>query len=117
MIVNSKVTVYHYNGLDVSSHFETWKRYNYDNVWFFGGQGAGINKGYDDANNFDVRIPYDANKDLSIDNFSIGDIVVQGSLDQEITGQDDLTDYITYNITSITNNNFGHNPHIHIGGK
>lgn len=117
MITNSKVTVYHNSGLDLSSHFETWTRRNYDDVWFFGGLGAGVNKGYDNANNFDVRIPYSENSTLNVQNFSIGDIVVQGSLQQDIETQQDLDGYTVFNITSITNNNFGHNPHIHIGGR
>lgn len=117
MITNSSLTIYHKNGLDVATHFEKWDRYNYNDVWFFGGKGAGINKGYDNANDFDCRIPYDKNSELDITNFSIGDIVVQGTLDFDITTQEDLSDYLIYNITSINNNNFGINKHIHIGGK
>lgn len=117
MITNSSVTIYHQSGLDLTTHFEKWTRYNYENVWFFGGKGAGINKGYDDANNVDIRIPYGQNANLDIGNFSIGDIVVQGTLETDIETEEDLGDYLTYNITSINNNNFGNNQHIHIGGK
>ena len=117
MITNSTLTIYHKNGLDLATHLETWKRYNYDKVWFFGGKGAHVNKGYDDANDVEVRIPYDQNKDLDINNFAIGDIIVQGTLTTDIDTQQDLKDYTIYNITSIKNNTFGDNPHIHIGGK
>lgn len=117
MITNSSLTIYHKNGLDVATHFEKWDRYNYNDVWFFGGKGAGINKGYDNANDFDCRIPYGKNPGLDIATFSIGDIVVQGTLDFDITTQEDLSNYLIYNITSINNNNFGINKHIHIGGK
>ena len=117
MITNSSITVYHYDGLDIVTHLEKWVRYNYDNVWFFGGKGAGINKGYDNANDFDSRIWYELNPTLNIANFSIGDIVVQGTLNINIDTQEDLSDYLIYNITSINDNNFGNNPHIHIGGK
>ena len=117
MITNSKLTVYHNDGLDVATHFEKWKRYNYDNVWFFGGKGAGINKGYDNANDVQVRIPYDQNNGLNIKNFAIGDILVQGELNIDIETQQDLEDHLIYNITSINNNNFGNNQHIHLGGK
>lgn len=116
MITNSSITVYHQNGLDVSTHLEKWKRYNYSNVWFFGGKGATLDKGYDNANSVQVRIPYKDN-DLSIGNFSIGDIVVQGTLNTDITKQQDLSSYLIYNVTSINDNNFGNNPHIHIGGR
>lgn len=115
MITNSSVTVYHNSGLDLVTRLEKWTRYNYNDVWFFGGKGAGINKGYDNANDVQIRIPYDDN--LNIANFAIGDIVVQGTLQTDIETQQDLDNYIFYNITSINDNNFGNHPHIHIGGK
>ena len=117
MITNSSLTVYHKDGLDVATHLEKWTRHNYDKVWFFGGKGAGINKGYDNANDVQVRIPYDQNSGLDIKDFAIGDILVQGELTEEIETQQDLNDYLIYNITSINNNNFGNNQHIHLGGK
>ena len=117
MICNNSLTIYHMSGLDVSTHNEIWTRYNYDNVWFFGGKGAGINKGYDNANDVQIRIPYDLNNELSIDNFAVGDIIVEGTLNTDIETQDDLSEYLIYNITSINNNNFGNNQHIHLGGK
>lgn len=116
MITNSSLTIYHKSGLDVATHFEIWTRYNYDKVWFFGGKGASINKGYDNANDVEIRIPYKENADLNINNFAIGDIIVQGTLDIDIEAQQDLSNYLTYNITSIKNNNFG-TEHIHLGGK
>lgn len=117
MITNSSITIYHKSGLDVSTRLEKWTRYNYDNVWFFGGKGASIDKGYDNANDVQIRIPFDLNPNLNIANFSIGDIVVQGTLATDIDTQSDLDGSLFYNITTIKNNNFGNNPHIHIGGK
>lgn len=117
MICNNSVTVYHKDGLDVATHFEKWRRFNYDNVWFFGGKGAGLNRGYENANDFDCRIWYDKNSQLNIGNFAIGDIVVAGTLDLDIQTQQDLSNYQVYNIRSINDNNFGNNQHIHIGGK
>ncbi len=116
MICNSKVTIYH-KGFDEITKLETWTRYNYGNVWFFGGKGAGINKGFTDANDVDVRLPYDANSNLNADNFALGDIIVQGELQTDIQTQQDLGDTLIYNITSISDNKFGINPHIRIGGK
>ena len=115
MITNKSLTVYH-KGFDSFTRKETWTRFNYENVWIFGGRGAGINKGYDNANDIEVRIPYDSNE-VNISNFSIGDIIVEGTIDLDIERQKDLSNYLIYNITSITNNNFGNNQHIHIGGK
>ena len=118
MITNSSLTVYHKEDyLDIATHLEVWTRHNYDKVWFFGGKGAGINKGYDNANDVQVRIPYDKNDNLDINDFAIGDILVQGTLDFDIETQEDLSNYEIYNITSINNNNFGNNQHIHLGGK
>lgn len=116
MLTNSSLTVYH-KGYDEETRLETWVRYNYPRVWFFGGKGAGINKGYVDANDVEIRVPFDLNDNLDIRNFSIGDIVVQGTLNIDIQTQQDLKEYQTYNIRSINNNDFGRNKHIHIGGK
>ncbi len=114
MITNASLTIYH-KEYDEETRLDKWKRYNYDKVWFFGGKGASINKGYDNANNVDVRIPYDNN--LSVNNIAIGDILVKGTITNEISTQQDLLNYEIYNITSITDNKFGNNPHIHIGGR
>ena len=115
MITNSSLTIYH-KGYDKTTRLETWTRYNYSKVWFFGGKGASINKGYDNANDVEIRIPYDENNNLNINNFAIGDIIVQGTLETNINTQEDLSSYQIYNITSIKNNTFG-TQHIHIGGK
>lgn len=114
MITNSSLTIYH-KVLDEETRLEKWIRYNYSKVWFFGGKGASINKGYNNANDVDIRIPY--NMELDINNFAIGDIIVKGDLHQEIATQQDIINCEVYNITSINDNNFGNNPHIHIGGK
>ena len=117
MITNSSVTIYHRNGLDVSTHLEKWQRFNYNKVWYFGGKGAHISKGYDNANDVEVRLPYNENENLSVSNFAVGDIIVKGTLSTNIEKQSDLKGYEIYNITSIKNNNFGNNQHIHLGGK
>ena len=116
MITNSELTIYH-KYFDEEARLEKWRRYNYDKVWFFGGKGASINKGYENANDVEVRLSYSNLENLDINNFSIGDIIVQGNLETDIQRQQDLNDYLIYNITSIKNNNFGNSPHIHIGGK
>ena len=115
MITNASLTHYH-KTLDETTRLEKWIRYNYDNVWFFGGKGSSINKGYENANDVNVRISYDKN-DIDIGNLAIGDIIVKGTLNTDITTQQDLKNYEIYNITSINDNNFGINPHIHLGGK
>ena len=115
MIINASLTHYH-KTLDETTRLEKWIRYNYENVWFFGGKGSSINKGYENANDVNVRIPYDKN-DIDISNLAIGDIIVKGTLNTDITTQQDLKNCEVYNITSINDNNFGINKHIHLGGK
>ena len=115
MIINASLTHYH-KTLDEATRLEKWIRYNYENVWWFGGKGSSINKGYENANDVNVRIPYDKNE-IDISNLAIGDIIVKGTLDIDITTQQDLNNYEIYNITSINDNNFGINRHIHLGGK
>ncbi len=115
MISNSSLTVYH-KGFDTVNRIETWTRFNYSNIWWFGGKGASINKGYDNANDVEIRISrLDHNIDIS--NFAIGDILVKGEVETDINTQQDLNGYEVYNITSIKDNNFGTRPHLHIGGK
>ena len=54
MITNSSLTIYH-KVYDEVTRLDKWKRYNYEKVWFFGGKGASVNKGYDNANDVDIR--------------------------------------------------------------
>ena len=112
MLVNTELTLYHYvqeNG--------TYIRHNYDKVWWNGGKGAGISKGYENANDVDVRIPYDMNKNLNANDIAIGDIIIKGKLLQDITSQQDLNQKDIYTITSILDSTFGLNQHIYLGGK
>ena len=116
MITNGSLTIFH-KGFDTETRLEKWIRFNYDKVWFFGGEGAGINKGYDNANNFDFRIPYDQYENLDVKNFAKGDIVINDTINYDITDDSELDDFKKFNITSINDNNFGEHQHIHIGGK
>lgn len=115
MIVNSKLTIYH-KGLDTTTRLETWTRFNYDNVWWYGGKGASTNAGYDNANDVQIRIPYDSNE-VDIKDIAIGDILVKGELNFDIVTQQDLLGYEQYNVTALYNNDFGSSPHIRISGR
>ena len=116
MLVNNSLTVYH-KSFDEEERLEKWIRFNYDKVWVFGGHGAGINKGYENANDVQIRIPYDMNDNLDINNFDIGDILLPGTYKEDIETQTDLQGMVFYNITSINDNKYGKNKHIHLGGK
>ena len=115
MITNSSLTIYH-KTLDDNTRLEKYVRYNYSKVWYFDSQVAKVSQGYNDANKVQIRIPYKLNDNLNASNFAQGDIIVKGTLQTDITNQEDLKGYEIYNISSINNNNFGNNPHIHLGG-
>lgn len=114
MITNTDITVYH-KGIDPSTRLETWTRFYYPNCWWHSTEGSVVRDGYQYNNRVDIRIPYDANEDLNIDNFEVGDIVCKGKLEMAIESQSDVPN--AYNIASKTNSTFGDNPHIHLGGS
>ena len=116
MLVNSDMTLYH-KVLDTETRLETWERYYIEKVWWYGGKGANTQTGYENANDVQIRIPYDMNENLNIANFNIGDIVCKGNIEKTITSQSELNGVEYYNITAINNNTFGNNAHIHLGGK
>lgn len=113
MITNSSLTIYH-KKINKTTLLEEWDRINVDKVWWFGGKGSSINKGYENANDVDIRIPYNQ---IKVSDIAIGDIIVQGTIETDIQTQQDLDQNKVYNITSIVDSNFGNNPHIYIGGK
>lgn len=116
MLVNSKLTIYH-KYFDKTERIDKWKKQLINNVWWFGGKGASYNMGLDNANDVKIRIPKNVN-DLSNLEISVGDILVKGELEKEISMQSDLKDVEdVYNITSIIDNDFGLNKHLHIEGK
>ena len=113
MITNAGMTLYH-KGYDLVTRLETWTRYNFSNVWWFGNKGATVSEGYTDNDTVQVRIPYFEGLDTSV--LSLGDIIVKGIVTQDIQTQQDLKMQV-YNITSINDNSFGNNPHIHLIGQ
>ena len=113
MITNNKIT-YYQKRLDNNSKIEKWTRYVFDNVWAFGGKGSSLYKGYIDANDVDIRIPMKYVEDKKL--FKVGDIIVIGE-HGNIEKQSDLANVEFYNIKSISINDFGNNPHVHLGGK
>ena len=119
MVVNSCITVFH-KTIDEQTRLETWQRFNYgtkDNytVWSHGAKIAKINKGFTDNDNIKIRVPYELNENLDINNFSLEDIIIIDEITSDIESQQDLIGYDILKITSLTNDNFGNNPHIYIG--
>lgn len=114
MITNTDITVFH-KEIDETTRLETWTRFYYENAWVFDVKGSVIRDGYQYNNRVEIRIPYKTNKNLDINNFEIGDIVCKGNVKKTVETQSDVDG--AYNITSKTDNTFGNNPHIHLGGS
>ena len=115
MITNSDITIYH-KTVNEQTRLEEYAKKYYSKCWKFGGKGSYRNKGYENANDIDIRVPYDENSNANIKDLAIGDIIFIGNGPDTIELQTDLTGEV-YNITSLINNTYGNNPHIHIGGK
>lgn len=108
MLTNNDITIFH-KVYDEVNRMDKWERQNYDNVWVHVVKGSKQNKGYHNNHQINVRIPYET---LEI---SLNDIIVIGHTNIDLKVQEDLQE--SYNVTSITKNNFGNNPHTHIQGK
>lgn len=117
MITNTSMTLYH-KKLNPKSRLDEWDRYLVENVMWQGGKGASVDKGYDKANDIKVFIPYEKNLELEKIPFSIGDIIVEGNIEDDITKQSDLK-VDNYNITTAINNNKYDNSmkHWYLGAK
>ena len=117
MKTNSSMTIYH-KRFNSKTRLDEWDRYPIENVMWQGGKGASINKGYEKANDINVYIPYNSNKELEKVPFSIGDIIVKGNIEDDITKQSDLK-VDNYNITTLVNNDYGNfdMQHIYLGAK
>ena len=117
MITNSSMTLYH-KRFNSKTRLDEWDRYPIESVMWQGGKGASINKGYEKANDITVYIPYNTNGGLEKVPFSIGDIIVKGSIEDMIAKQSDLK-VDNYNITTLINNDYGSDDmqHIQLGAK
>lgn len=109
MLNNSELTQYTktYNKV---RRVDEWTRINHDKVFWTGGKGASLNKGLSEANDVTVRVPCPAS-------FKVGDLVVKGRLEQDITKQSDLDN--SYTVNTVIENNYSKTgiDHIHIGAK
>ncbi len=114
---NKSMTLYHKH-YNPKTKVDEWHRYPIENVMWQGGEGASINKGYDKANDVSIWIFYDENEDLETIPFEIGDFVVEGIIEDEITMQSDIK-VDTYNIITYVNNNYGsyNMQHVFLGVK
>ena len=110
MITNNSITYFH-KSLN-NQRIEVWEKTYYPDVWLFKTKGSNVSEGYERQNTFDIRIPIEYAHSV----FSIGDIVVVGQC-EDIETQADLEGKEYFNVLSVNVNNFGNNPHIHLGGS
>jgi len=115
MVSNAEIITVCHKEIDPSTRLENWTKYYYNNCWWFDVKGSVVRDGYQYNNRVEIRIPYSKNKTASINNISIGDILYIGRLENVVESQADVPN--AYNVTSITNNTFGGEPHIHLGGS
>lgn len=117
MTTNTSMTLYH-KVYDKEARLDKWERYLIENVMWQGGKGASINKGYEQANDISVFIPFDNNEGLETIPFSIGDIIAKGDAKVDIKMQSELS-IDNFNITTLIYNEYGSNvmKHIQIGAK
>lgn len=117
METNTSMTLYH-KRYNPKTRIDEWDRYLIENVMWQGGKGASVNKGYEKANDISIWIPYDQNENLDTIPFAIGDIIVKGIIEDNITKQSDLK-VDNYDITTLINNDYGSSDmqHIFIGAK
>ena len=112
MITNKTITYYKKSlGND---RLPVWTRYVFENVWVHSTHGSNVNKGFENSNSINVRIPMEEINDRSI--FDIEDIIAIGEYG-DITQQNDLQGKEFYNVRNVTINDFGNNPHVHLGGS
>lgn len=118
MTTNASMTLYH-KKYSRALRKDEYKKSIIENVMWQGGKGTSVNEGYENANDVRIYIPKSKN-DLSNIEFSQGDIVVKGTIDTEITVQQDLNGVDdVYNITTIIDRDYGSlsMQHIELGGK
>ena len=112
MLVNSDLTIFH-KTLNEQTKIEEYSKHYYGKVWCYLTKNATLNKGIEKSNTLIVRISYELNPGLNIEDLKVDDIVIQGN-HEDITSASDLKNENFYKIVSITNNTFGTEKHIHI---
>lgn len=117
MKTNTGITIYH-KKYDKKNHLDRWDIQHIENVMWQGGKGASLNKGYDQANDINIWIPYNKNQSLKDIPISIGDIVVKGLINKKIEKESDLVKNY-YVITTIIDNDYAsfNMQHLFIGAK
>jgi len=95
--MKTDITLYHHV-FDSKTQTDKYEIKYFYNVSWQGGKGASIDKGYIQDNDIKIRIFYKDNPELNINDFSIGDFIIQGISNKKVTKQSEIKN--AYNITS-----------------
>lgn len=103
MVKNADITIYR-RTFDKATRIDVWNHEQYESVSFHGHQAAAVgNNGLSTADVYTVRIYTD--DDIGV---NVGDIVVKGLIDVNITGASELTSkYGCFVVTSVSDNRRG----------
>ncbi len=115
MKTNTSITVYHRG---ITNHTTSYTKYVVSKVMWQGGHGSSLNQGLEEANDLKCYIPYD-NDNLTNVLIDIGDYIVRGEIDSDITSKTDLAGYDYYTVTSVELRDYGSESmkHLQIGAK
>lgn len=115
MITNTKVTIYH---RETINHTTAFTRYVVDRGMWQGGHGSSISKGILESNDVTCYLPYE-NNNVSDVSIAIGDYILKGEINNDITSKSDLENQDVYTIQSIIPYDYGglDMQHIKIGAK
>lgn len=105
MLTNADCTLYH-KVYDPASRLDRWTRKVIRNVNWHAKRKVSIGKnGLNAANTFVVQIPVQSVPDGF--EASVGDVIVKGILELDITQVKELSPYERYTITAVSDNRYG----------
>lgn len=108
------ISIYH-KFLDTETRLEKYETLYIPHCWYFIKQGSVIEDGIVKTDSVDVRIPLEYLNKNQIEKIAIGDLIKIGKPEKSILTKSEIKGN-TFNISSITNNNFGKNAHLHLEG-
>ncbi len=104
MLTNADCTIYH-KVYDRAAHLDRWERTQYRGVNWYANQAATVGEsGLMAADTLTVRIPVSESDTVPA---AVGDIIVRGLLDADITQPKELDQHEHYTITAVRDNRRG----------
>ena len=104
MLTNANCTIYH-KVYDKAARLDHWERTQYRRVNWYAKQAATVGEnGLMAADTLTVRIPVTTSSSAPA---TVGDIIVHGLLDKDITQPKELGTYEHYTITAVRDNRCG----------